>query len=130
MANQWAMERSGNEGVGKFLQKWRANTTVVGMGFRFTTILTQIAGYSNSFEKVGAKWVAPAIAQTARHPIETFDFVLSRSAEVKGRLDTLDRDINATMREMAGSNKAGNALTAAANALSSAVRSTNSEVGY
>lgn len=113
VANQWAMERAGNEGLGKFLQKLRANTTVVGMGFRFTTVLNQIAGYSNSFEYVGAKWVSQAIAASAKDLIGTTNFVLARSAEVKARLDTLDRDINATMREMAGSNKVGSTLTAA-----------------
>lgn len=113
VANQWAMERAGNEGIGKWLGKARANTTIVGMGFRASTILTQIAGYSNSYEYVGAGWVNQGIARTAQNPIATFDFVMERSAEIRGRMDSIDRDIRATMAEMAGSNKAGNALTAA-----------------
>lgn len=113
VANQWAMERSGNEALGKFLGKMRAHTTIVGMGFRISTIMTQMAGYSNSFEYVGAKWVAPAIAAAAKNPIETGRFVLERSPEVRARLDTLDRDINATMQEMAKSDRGANALTAA-----------------
>ena len=102
VANQWAMERAGNEGLGKFLNKARANATIVGMGFRISTILTQVAGYSNSFENVGAKWVTPAIAKTAAHPIETFKFVSERSGEIRSRMDTLDRDIRLGLNQLAG----------------------------
>ena len=112
VANSWAMERSGNEGIGRFMGKLRANVTVVGMGWRFTTMLTQIAGYSNSFEFVGAKWVAPQIAkfqaqiagsvgklatfQGVQMP-EMMAFALERSKELPFRLDTLDRDIRQEM---------------------------------
>lgn len=102
IANSWAMERAGSEGIGKFLSKLRANTTVVGMGFRFTTILTQIAGYSNSFEAVGERWVVPAIAQVAAHPVQSFEFVMERSDEVRFRMDNLDRDIRQSLNELAG----------------------------
>jgi hypothetical protein len=102
VANQWAMERSGNEGIGKFINKLRANATVVGMGFRISTIMQQIAGYSNSFEVVGARWVGPAVAQTMQSPIDTFRFVMQRSGEVRHRMDSLDRDIAAAVRRMAG----------------------------
>lgn len=102
IANSWAMERAGSEGIGKFLSKLRANTTVVGMGFRFTTILTQIAGYSNSFEVVGERWVAPAIAQVAAHPVKSFEFVMERSDEVRFRMDNLDRDIRQSLAELSG----------------------------
>jgi hypothetical protein len=102
VANQWAMERSGNEGIGKFINKLRANATVVGMGFRVSTIMQQIAGYSNSFEVVGARWVGPAVAQTMQSPIDTFRFVMQRSGEVRHRMDSLDRDIAAAVRRMAG----------------------------
>lgn len=113
VANQWAMERAGNEGIGKWLGKARSNTTIVGMGFRASTILTQIAGYSNSYEYVGAGWVNHGIAAFVKNPIKTFDFVMEKSAEIRGRMDSIDRDIRNTMQEMAGQNKAGRGLTAA-----------------
>lgn len=108
VANQWAMERAGNEGIGKFINKLRTNATVVGMGFRISTMMQQIAGYSNSFEVVGTKWVSAAVAQTSRNPIETFNFVMARSGEVRHRMDTLDRDIDAGIKRLAG---AGGHLT-------------------
>lgn len=102
IANQWAEERAGNEGMLKFIKAARTNATVVGMGFRVTTMLTQIAGYSNSFEKVGVRWVAPAIARFARHPFRVGRFALERSSELRDRLDTIDRDIQAGIRRLAG----------------------------
>ena len=102
VANSWAMERAGNEVVGAFMQKLRSNATVVGMGFRFTTMVTQLAGYSNSFEYVGAKWVTAAIAQATAHPIDTFNTVMAKSGEVRSRMDTLDRDIRLTLQQMQG----------------------------
>lgn len=102
IANSWAAERAGNEGIGRFLTKARANVTVVGMGFRFTTMLTQIAGYSNSVEVVGLGNLTKAIALTSAHPIETFEFAMERSDELRNRLDTLDRDIRLAIRQMAG----------------------------
>lgn len=100
VANQWAAERAGNEGFGKFVGKVRANATAVGMGFRASTVITQIAGYANSQEVVGGAWLAPAIAAAAASPVETFRFVAERSGEVRNRMDTLDRDIGALMRSL------------------------------
>lgn len=108
VANSWAMERAGNEGFGKWLGKLRANVTVVGMGLRATTMVSQIAGYSNSIEVVGEAPMAKAIAQFSAQltgsvaKFVTFQgvqvppmmaFALERSGELRARMDTLDRDI-------------------------------------
>lgn len=100
VANHWAAERAGNEGLAKFMSKARANTTAVGMGFRLSTVLTQVAGYANSQEVVGGTWLPNAIAQTAAHPIETFNFVVERSGEIRHRMETMDRDIGQLMRTL------------------------------
>jgi hypothetical protein len=110
VANSWAIDRAGNQGWAKFMSNMRANTTVMGMGFRFTTILTQIAGYSSSFEFVGTKWVTEGIFRFLAHPMKTYRFVMERSGEVRHRMDTLDRDIRAAMKREAS---VSGALTAA-----------------
>jgi hypothetical protein len=114
VANQWAMERAGNEGLAGILSKLRTNTTVVGMGFRISTILTQVAGYSNSFEAVGAKWVVPAIARLAKETAgmavggkaHAFNFVMERSGEVRHRMDSVDRDVREGINRIAGKHSA------------------------
>jgi len=100
VANSWAMERAGNEGFGKFIGQLRANATVVGMGLRATTMVTQIAGYSNSVEVVGAGPMASALARFTASPIETIRFVMENSDEVRNRMDTLDRDIRTELARM------------------------------
>lgn len=102
VANSWAMERAGNEGVGKFVNGLRSNATIVGMGHRVSTIMTQIAGYSNSIEVVGAKHFAPALARFVSHPLESSRFVMEHSGEVRSRLDTLDRDIRVSLDAIRG----------------------------
>lgn len=102
VANQWALDRDGQQGLAAFMSRLRTNTTAVGMGFRISTMLMQVAGYSNSFEYVGAKWVSEAIARTAQHPISTFNFVMERSGEVRHRMDSLDRDVGDSLRRLQG----------------------------
>ncbi|WP_016747316.1 hypothetical protein [Rhizorhabdus wittichii] len=102
VANQWAMERAGNEGVGKLINRARANATVVGMGFRVGTIISQLAGYSNSVEYVGARWVGEGIVKTTASPIETFRFVMERSGEIRHRMDSLDRDVRGRLNQLEG----------------------------
>lgn len=102
VANQWALDREAQQGAAAFMGRLRSNTTAVGMGFRISTMLMQVAGYSNSFEYVGARWVTEAIAQVARRPIDSFNFVMERSGEVRQRMDTLDRDIADGIRRAAG----------------------------
>lgn len=113
VANSWAMERAGNEGMGRFFALARTNATIVGMGLRMTTMVTQLAGYSNSIEVVGEAAMAKAIAQTSQAPIETARFVFERSAEMRHRMDTLDRDLRNELAKI----EATNALSKGAQAL-------------
>lgn len=117
VANSWATERAGNEGLGKWINGMRTNATVVGMGWRVSTIMTQAAGYSNSFEYVGMRWVGPEIARFAAQMggsaarFVTFQgiqmpammaFVRARSGEIANRMDTLDRDVLRSVNAMRG----------------------------
>lgn len=100
VANSWAVERAGNEGFGKWIGKLRANATVVGMGLRATTMVTQIAGYSNSVEVVGEAAMAKALAQFYRNPAAAIRWVMEASDEVRNRMDTLDRDLRTELARL------------------------------
>ena len=106
VANSWAQERAGNEGFGKWIGKARANATIVGMGFRATTMITQIAGYSNSVEVVGAEAMSKALAQFASNPARAMREVMEKSGEVRNRMDTLDRDLRTEIAKVAAANPA------------------------
>lgn len=100
IANEWAYDRAGQAGIEGFIKKARLNATIVGMGFRVSTILLQAAGYSNSFERIGVRWVAPRLKDVGNP--EAWNFVLDKSKEVRARMDTLDRDIRDNVRKAAG----------------------------
>lgn len=100
IANEYALDRRGVAGWDAFAKKLRSNTSIVGMGFRLSTIILQVAGYSNSFERVGAKWVAPQLWK-AFDP-RAWTFVLERSNEVRNRMDTMERDIRENVKAVLG----------------------------
>lgn len=100
IANEWAYDRAGQAGVEGFIKKARLNATIVGMGYRLSTIMMQAAGYSNSIERIGARWVLPRLKDVGNP--EAWNFVLEKSKEVAARMDTLDRDIRDNVRKAAG----------------------------
>ncbi|MFC0204737.1 hypothetical protein [Novosphingobium soli] len=112
VANSWAMERAGNEGIGRFLGYMRANATAVGMGLRATTMVTQLAGYANSMEVVGEGAMAKAMAQFYRDIPGHTKAVMERSDEVRHRLNTLDRDIRTEISRLALKDPASKAAAA------------------
>lgn len=102
IANEWAVDRAAISDFDKALRGLRRNATFVGMGYRMSTMMMQAAGYASSFERVGARWVGPAIGNFIRSPRQTTEFVLEKSFEVRDRLDTLDRDIRENIRSVTG----------------------------
>ncbi len=105
IANEWAYDRAGMGAAEKFLRAMRRNTTFVGMAFRASTVLMQVAGYSDSAGTIGGKAMLRGMTTFARNPKAAIDFVLERSGEVRARMDTLDRDIRDIARKHAGEKK-------------------------
>lgn len=105
IANEWAIDRRGVEGWDKLAKTLRTHSTIIGMGYRLTTILAQLGGYANSTEQIGARWMASGFRAATGTPakmVAAFDFVMERSAEVRHRMDTMERDINANVRDLQG----------------------------
>ena len=84
------------------VSKFRANATVVGMGFRVTTMMAQISGASASIEVIGSKWMGAGLKQFYSNPREMYDFVMERSGEIRNRSNNLDRDIRDGLRKLKG----------------------------
>jgi hypothetical protein len=72
----------------------------MGMGYRVTVIMSQVAGYTNSAEQIGARWLASGFKQ-ASNP-KNWAAVIERSAEVRARMETLDRDIQDNIKTLVG----------------------------
>lgn len=70
--------------------------SVVGLGFRVSTILQQPLGLLNMAGVVGERAVAEGMAISIAHPVETYREVTTRSAEMRHRFSNMD----ATIQEM------------------------------
>lgn len=79
--------------IDRILRQFRVNMTLVGLGFRFTTMIAQIAGWHNSQAEIGTKWLLRGMKEMARNGGSIREFVFERSGEMMSRAQTFDRDI-------------------------------------
>lgn len=102
IAMEYAKDRQGMGGWDKAMKTLRTNVTMVGMGYRLTTIFSQIGGLSDSTAVIGPRWMASGATAYATHPIENTAFVRDKSGEMRHRAETLDRDIRQVSKTMSG----------------------------
>lgn len=102
IANEYAGDKKGVAFWEAFLKALRTNTTLVGMGFRASTILAQVGGLSDSTEYLGPRWMASGLKAFASNPAEAYRFVTGKSTEMAGRLETVDRDVRDQARALMG----------------------------
>lgn len=102
VANEWAIDKRGLEGIDKFLQTARANTAVVGMGFRVSTMLSQVAGYANSVQRLGSAAMLSGMRDFWKDPAGMAAFVQGKSGEMRHRANDLERDIRLALKRMEG----------------------------
>jgi hypothetical protein len=82
----------------------RTTTTLVGLGFRATTMMIHGAtAASNSVGEIGGRWFlsgAKAFIGSPERMRDARDFVFERSAEMRNRMNEVDRDVRDALREM------------------------------
>ena len=97
MANDKVFNTSGDSGWENFYRKARSNATIVGLGFRLSTMqLHGLSALSTSLGEVGAKWMAKGAAQFAGIDrwADAKQFVYDRSPEMAHRMDEVDRNVH------------------------------------
>lgn len=97
MANDKVYNTTGDAAWENIIRKVRSNATMVGLGFRLSTI--QIHGLSalaNSIGEVGPIWFAKGMNQfTGIDRIrESRQFIYDRSPEMANRMDTADKNVH------------------------------------
>jgi hypothetical protein len=102
VANDRNIDRTGLEFWTRFMSGLRTNATIVGMGFRMTTMVTQLVGLSQSLDIVKGKYLTKGFMRFARHPFEAAAWVAERSGEMRHRRNSLDRDIRDGLRKLMG----------------------------
>lgn len=106
VANEWAIDRRGLEGIDKFLQGARANTAIVGMGFRVSTMLSQTAGFANSVQRLGSANMLRGMRDFYKDPMGMAAVVRGKSGEMRHRANDLERDIRLALKRLEGKNTA------------------------
>ncbi|TAN59628.1 MAG: hypothetical protein EPN20_14750, partial [Magnetospirillum sp.] len=84
----------------------RTNTTMVGLGYRLTTMLVHgSTAASNSIGEVGTKWMGVGVREFfggSDKMARARDFVFERSTEMRHRMNETDRDVRDGLRELRG----------------------------
>jgi hypothetical protein len=88
-----------------FLNHVRVGTTIVGMGWRFSTAAIQSSGIANSIERVGAEWVGVGLKEYMKNPLEAGRFVDEHSKLMRNRTRTFMREVNEVMNKIRIGNK-------------------------
>ncbi|WP_445505059.1 LPD23 domain-containing protein [Microvirga sp. G4-2] len=93
----------------RVLGRLRTNAGIYALAYRFTTVLTQFAGFGPSAGRVGVGPLASAMKQywlagpswgDKRNAVEEFAF--SKSSEMKHRAGSIDRDIRLGLAKLEG----------------------------
>ena len=92
------------------LARWaRSASTIVTMGFKATTILTQPVGITQTIDVIGAKWTAAGLLRVYKNPFRLkslWEETVARSPFMATRIESYDREI----RDMAKSLQVGTVL--------------------
>ncbi len=89
----------------KLARYGRHTATIMGLGYRVSTVLAQLTGFFPSAEMIGSRAMAKGMRLAFRSPRAFQDsvaFVQSVSGEMRHRHNTMDRDIRDQMRGLAG----------------------------
>lgn len=91
-------------GLESILARARTGTTIVNMGLKITTALSQPLGYLTTISHVGPRWAAIGLKEVfgkgPRSIVDARDFAFSRSAELRNRAKSFDRDVHDTVRRL------------------------------
>lgn len=71
----------------------RHGTTVMNMGLKLTTMLVQPLGWTQTVVEIGVKDASKGVAQFYQNPLKRSEFILERSAFMRSRKQSFDRDV-------------------------------------
>lgn len=85
----------------KLIKTARTNATMVGLGYRLTTILKHGgAAALNSVGEIGPRWMASGVNAFRQDMAGTRNFVFERSGEMRHRMEQVDRDVRDLIRNV------------------------------
>lgn len=106
IANERNIDDKGLAGLDWLARQARVNATVVGIGFRASTMLKHgSTALFNSFGELGARTMLRGAAEVYGSPAKfrrSVDFVMQQSGEMRHRMDSIDRDVRESLRTLQG----------------------------
>lgn len=87
----------------KAISTARTNTVIVGIGFRLSTMFKHgFSALSNSFKEVGPEWMLKGTREfyAPGRLKENWEFITSKSAEMKYRMNAYDKDVTSKYNEL------------------------------
>lgn len=92
----------GTSGFKRVMERLRLNTSVVVMGLKFTTMMSQFGGYFDAAEMVGPKFMGIGMAEFYRNPAAAIRFATSKSGEIKYRYELKDLTLREQLQRIKG----------------------------
>lgn len=106
IANDRNIDEKGLAGMDWLARQARINTTMVGVGFRVSTMMKHgMTALSNSIGEIGAKAMTRGAAEFFGSPEKMrrqWDFAIERSGELRHRMNQIDRDVREGLRTLEG----------------------------
>ena len=94
IANEFATEKTGAEGMDLIANKMRSSMSMMGMGYRLGTMIKQLAGYGNSIAELGSngeRWFASGMKSVAgMGSREATNFAMEKSGVIRHRMMNVD----------------------------------------
>ena len=100
IANDQARNANSNGTVVSVARRLRSNVTIVGLGYRISSTIAQIAGMPNIIAQIGERRMLEGWGRYLRNPLAAYREVTEKSAEMRDRFSTVDRDIVERARQM------------------------------
>ncbi|MCC7304772.1 MAG: ParB N-terminal domain-containing protein [Alphaproteobacteria bacterium] len=89
----------------KVIGNLRNGASVAGLGLNLLTAAINVSGISQSFVRVGPKWILQGIGQWTTNPVETITLVYEKSDFMRLRGQTMNREINEIQNLLRDKNK-------------------------
>jgi len=86
----------------QMLESARINVTIAALGFKASTMITQLAGLGPAIEATGARWMVTGYRRFISNPPAAYDFVTSMSGEMRHRFQTRDETLRDVLRSLSG----------------------------
>lgn len=90
-----------------FINRVRVGSTIVGMGYRFTTAIIQPTGLAQSWFRIGGSWITKGLKTYMKNPIEATRLMDEKSKAMRHRGITMQREIT----EILNTVRAGKRIT-------------------